>query len=150
MTRRKKKLKKLGKISILLIGIGFLFYFGLYIYAKYATKLVIDSANEFYIYDTHNNLVEGLSDTWVSLEEISPFVIDATIAIEDKKFYKHSGFDYLRILKSLYINIKNKKNLQGASTISQQLSKNLFLTFDKTWERKIKEAWLTIQLESQY
>ncbi len=55
MTRRKKKLKKLGKISILLIGIGFLFYFGLYIYAKYATKLVIDSANEFYIYDTHNH-----------------------------------------------------------------------------------------------
>ena len=150
MKRKKKWWKRLCKISLFIIGLGFIFYFGLYFYAKYGTKLVIENANEFYFYDINGDLVEGLSDTWVSLDDISPFVIDATIAIEDKNFYKHSGFDYLRIAKSLYINLKSGSKKQGASTISQQLSKNLFLTFDKTWERKIKEAWLTIQLETQY
>lgn len=150
MKRKKKWWKRLAKMCLFIVGLGFIFYFGLYFYAKYGTKLVIENANEFYFYDIHGNLVEGLSDTWVSLEDISPHVIDATIAIEDKNFYKHSGFDYLRIAKSLYINFRSGKKLQGASTISQQLSKNLFLTFDKTWERKMKEAWLTIQLETQY
>lgn len=142
--------KKLMKWGCFLCLFFLLFYFGLYLYAKYSTKLVIRSANEFYFYDQEGNMVEGLSDKWVSLDEISPYVLDATVALEDRKFYRHSGFDFLRILKSLYINIRSGKNLQGASTISQQLSKNLFLSFDKTWERKLKEAWLTIQLESQY
>ena len=114
------------------------------------TNLVIESANEFYFYDKDGKLVEGLSDKWVSLEEISPYVLDATIAVEDKNFYHHNGFDYLRILKSFYINLIHRKNLQGASTISQQLAKNLFLSFEKTWEIKLKEAWLTVQLETQY
>ena len=78
------------------------------------------------------------------------FLINATISIEDKNFYKHIGFDYLRIIKALGINIKNGGNVQGASTISQQYSKNLFLDFDKTWERKLNEAWITIQIESHY
>lgn len=142
--------KKLWKFGLFCIILCFLFYFGLYFYAKYATKLVIESANGFYIYDANGDLVEGLSDQWISIDNISSYVLEATIAIEDKNFYKHSGFDFLRILKSLYINIRSGETLQGASTISQQLAKNLFLSFDKTWERKLKEAWLTIQLESQY
>ena len=77
-------------------------------------------------------------------------MINATIAIEDKNFYKHKGFDYPRIFKAFYTNLINKKKLQGASTISQQYIKNLFLNFDKTWNRKIEEAWLTIRLESHY
>lgn len=142
-----KKLLKTGVFCGIVLLVA---YFGLYVYARYATKLVIENANEYLIYDTNDDLVEGLSDNWVDLENISENVIDATIAIEDKKFYHHSGFDYLRIIKSLYVNFSTGETRQGASTISQQLSKNLFLTFDKTWERKIKEAWLTIQLESQY
>ena len=60
------------------------------------------------------------------------------------------GFDALRIMKALIINVKNHSNSQGASTITQQLSKNLFLNFDKTWSRKMKEALITIRLESHY
>ncbi len=101
------------------------------------------------MYDINNDLIDGSSE-WVKLDDISDYLIDATISIEDKNFYKHKGFDYLRILKSLYVNFINTKTLQGASTISQQLVKNLFLDFDKTWERKAKEAWLTVRLESQY
>jgi len=145
-----KKLKKLFKFSLICLLIGFTIYGGLYLYAKVTPKLSINSANSFYLYDSNNNLVSGNNDEWISLNEISEHLINATIAIEDKYFYKHQGFDFLRILKALYINIKNGKNLQGASTISQQYAKNLFLDFDKTWERKIDEAWLTVRLESHY
>jgi len=138
------------RIFIALIILTPIIYLSLYVVAKFMPKLSIESANKLYIYDTNENLVDDLNDTWVELNNISDYLIKATISIEDKNFYEHSGFDYLRILKSLYVNVKNRKNLQGASTISQQLSKNLFLSFEKTWQRKIKEAWLTIQLESQY
>lgn len=145
-----KILKKVLKILIIIAIIFIILYFGIYIIAKSKKKLSIKSANQFYIYDISNNLLETSNNSWVTIDNISPYLINSTISIEDKNFYKHNGFDYLRIIKSLYINIKNKDKLQGASTITQQLAKNLFLTFDKTWERKIKEAWLTIQLEIQY
>jgi membrane peptidoglycan carboxypeptidase len=87
---------------------------------------------------------------WISLNQISPHLINATIAIEDKRFFKHFGFDFLRIIKSLYVNFKSGKKAQGASTISQQYARNLFLDFDKNWQRKLEEAWLTIRLESHY
>lgn len=145
-----KKLKFLLKLSLILIVIGGISYVSVYAIARYQKKLPIESANKFYIYDANEELVDSLNDCAVSLKDISTHVIKATIAIEDKKFYKHAGFDFPRILKSLYINIKSGETLQGASTISQQLSKNLFLSFEKTWERKLKEAWLTIELEAQY
>jgi len=145
-----KKLKKLGKIFIFCIVFFIFAYFGVYLVASLTEKLDINTSNGYYLYDTKNKLINGTSDQWIKLEDISPHLISATIAIEDKNFYKHQGFDYLRIAKSLYVNIVNQKTLQGASTITQQYAKNLFLEFDKTWERKIKEAWLTIRLESQY
>ena len=145
-----KKLKKLFKFSLVCILIGLIIYGGIYLYAKITPKLSINSANSFYLYDSSGNLVSANNDEWISLNEISEHLINATIAIEDKNFYSHQGFDFLRIAKALYINIKNGKNLQGASTISQQYAKNLFLDFDKTWERKIDEAWLTVRLESHY
>ena len=145
-----KILKKLIKFSIIGCTICFIAIYGLYIYARYTTKLIIQNPKQFTIYDQNGDIVKDLSETWVELKDISPHVINATISIEDKNFYNHNGFDYLRILKSLYVNIKSKAAKQGASTITQQLAKNLYLTFDKTWERKLKEAWLTIELESQY
>ena len=145
-----KKIKKIGKILIFCIVFFMITYLGIYITASFTEKLDINTSNGYYLYDAENNLINGTSDQWIKLENISPYLIEATIAIEDKNFYKHQGFDYLRIAKSFYINIVNNKTLQGASTITQQYAKNLFLEFDKTWERKIKEAWLTIRLESQY
>lgn len=145
-----KKIKKLFKFSLICALFGLIIYGGIYLYAKVTPKLSINSANSFYLYDSSGNLISGNNDEWISLDEISKHLINATIAIEDKNFFNHQGFDFLRIMKALYINIKNKKNLQGASTISQQYAKNLFLDFDKTWERKIDEAWLTVRLEAHY
>lgn len=128
-----------------------IFYIGLYIYARTWPKLDISAANSFYLYDNENKLFTGSnSNDWINLEQISPHMINATISIEDKNFYSHKGFDFPRIFKALYINITNGKTLQGASTISQQYAKNLFLDFGKTWNRKIDEAWLTIRLEAYY
>lgn len=128
-----------------------IFYIGLYIYARTWPKLDISAANSFYLYDNENKLFTGSnSNDWINLEQISPHMINATISIEDKNFYSHKGFDFPRIFKAVYINITNGKTLQGASTISQQYAKNLFLDFGKTWNRKIDEAWLTIRLEAYY
>ena len=133
-------------ISISIIILGF------YGYAYLTPKENLTTANQILIYDDENNLVfENSSNTsWVTLDKISKNVIDATISAEDKNFYSHKGFDYLRILRALFINIKSKSLKQGASTISQQYIKNLYLDFDKTWKRKIEEAFLTFELEVHY
>ncbi|MBR2833475.1 MAG: PBP1A family penicillin-binding protein [Bacilli bacterium] len=126
-------------------------YFGVYLYAAISPKLAIDGANGYYLYDNNKELYTGIaSEDWVSLNEISDNLINATISAEDKNFYSHHGFDYPRILKALYIVTSSGSKSQGASTITQQYTKNLFLDFDKTWKRKIKEAWLTIRMESHY
>lgn len=113
-------------------------------------KLPIRSANSFYMYDKDNNLFEGMSEEWTPLEEISTDLINATISIEDKHFYQHIGFDYLRIIKAIYTNLTNKKTVSGASTITQQFAKNLFLDFDRNINRKLDEAFLTMRLETHY
>ena len=125
---------------------------GLYTYAFLSPKLELTSVGQMYIYDNENNLVyqgSGASE-WVNLENISPYLKDAVINVEDKNFYKHQGFDYLRIIKAMALNIKNKSIVQGASTISQQYIKNMYLDFNQTWKRKLEEAFLTLELEVHY
>ena len=141
-----KKLVKLGIFSILFFIIGAVFY------VKFSPKVQINTANSMILYDNNNEVFfkGNESKEWISLNEISKHLIDATISTEDKYFYKHFGFDFLRILKASYINIKNGKAVQGASTITQQYAKNLFLDFDKTWKRKWDELWYTLRIEENY
>ncbi|GAA3318560.1 hypothetical protein GCM10020331_021870 [Ectobacillus funiculus] len=74
---------------------------------------------------------------WVALDQISPFVREATIAIEDQRFfYDHYGFDVRRIAGAIVADIKAMAKVQGASTITQQYARNLYLSHDKTWKRK--------------
>lgn len=90
------------------------------------------------------------SSSLVTLPDISPELIDATILVEDRHFYKHHGFDFRRIFGAIWSDIKNLSLKEGASTISQQLARNLYLSFEKTWSRKLKEAFYTIRLEMYY
>lgn len=124
----------------------------LYIYAYLSPKITLNSANAVFLYDNNDNLVfqSNNNHNWAPIDTISKNVINATISIEDKNFYNHSGFDYLRILRAMYLNIKNKRIVEGASTISQQYVKNLYLDFNQTWKRKIEEAILTVKLELHY
>ena len=124
----------------------------LYIYAYLSPKITLNSANSVYLYDYNNELIfeSNNHSKWTKIDNINDYIKKATISTEDKNFYTHHGFDYLRIIKAIYLNIINKSIVQGASTISQQYVKNLYLDFDKTWKRKIEEAFLTIRLEAHY
>lgn len=125
---------------------------GLYTYAYLSPKLDLKTSGSLYLYDNNNDLIYqgSRSNEWANLDEISEYLLEAVVAVEDKNFYKHHGFDYLRIAKAMVTNIKSGSIVQGASTISQQYIKNLYLDFDKTWERKIEEAFLTLELEVHY
>ena len=87
---------------------------------------------------------------WVSIDEISPFLVDAVIATEDKSFYDHNGFDYKRIAGALLKDVKTLRKAEGASTITQQYAKNLYLTQAKTWTRKAHEALYAYRMELFY
>ena len=145
-----RKFKFFLKCFFIFFFVFLVFYFGLYLYAHFSKKLSIGVANSYYFYDSNGNLYNGNSEDWVDLDHISDYLINATISAEDKHFFHHLGFDYLRIVKAMATNIKSGDTVQGASTITQQYAKNLFLDFGKTWTRKLQEAWITIKLESQY
>lgn len=125
---------------------------GLYTYAYLSPKLDLKKSGSLYIYDNKDELLYqgSRNNEWANLSDISPYLVDAVISVEDKNFYVHHGFDYLRIAKAMATNIRRNKIVQGASTISQQYIKNLYLDFDKTWKRKIEEAFLTLELEVHY
>ena len=145
-------MKKFKKFMIAIILVFIISYGGLFIYLKTSPKLRINSASNISLYDKKKKLFfQGNKSTkWVGLNNISKNIINSTIYTEDKNFYKHHGFDFLRILKASYINITSGKTEQGASTITQQYAKNLFLDFDKTWKRKWDELWYTIKIEDSY
>ena len=83
----------------------------------------------------------------VSIDEIPKYMKDAIISTEDKNFYNHDGYDILGIARSIIVNIVNKKTSQGASTITQQLARILFLSNEKTITRKIKEIQIAARIE---
>ena len=144
-----KIFKKILIITLILFVFGIVCYGGIYLYAWMNPKLSINSAKSYYFYDKDENLITGTNE-WISYESLDEDIINATVAIEDRHFFSHQGFDYLRIAKAMYNNIKSGSKNEGASTITQQYAKNLYLDFDKTWTRKINEAWLTIRLETHY
>lgn len=147
-----KKAKKVMKFFITSIILFTIIIGALYGYAYFSPKLDIVNTNQLYIYDDNSNLIyQGSGNNeWVSLNEIADDLVNAVISTEDKNFYHHNGFDYFRIAKAMLTNVKSGKITQGASTISQQYIKNMYLEFDKTWKRKFEEALLTLKLEVHY
>ncbi len=85
----------------------------------------------------------------VRYEDIPASLKNAVLSAEDKRFFQHSGFDPIGIARSAYIDIKRGRNEQGASTLTMQLARNMFLTFDRNWRRKLAEVMITLQLEQK-
>jgi penicillin-binding protein 2D len=143
-------------IIISLIGLAcmLIVFLGILGYAKIlgAPPLVVPQSTLFFAND--GTLIgesnSGQKRYWVPLKEISPDLINATVSIEDKNFYEHNGFDYKRILGAILADIKAGAKVQGASTITQQYARNLFLEHDKTWSRKLHEAFYAIRIEMNY
>lgn len=103
------------------------------------------------IYDRKNRLIANVFDTefrfYAKFDEIPPRMIEALLAIEDTLFFEHSGINYDAIIRAMVKNIKNGRFGEGGSTLTQQLVKNVILTRERTFSRKLKEALLTIQVE---
>lgn len=145
-------LRKIYKITLFIFLSIIIIIIGLYSYAYFSKPIVLNSYHTFELYDKNNNIFyEGTNQNkWSKIDKISNNLKNAVISVEDKNFYEHNGFDYLRIFKAFIKNIKNKMIVEGGSTISQQYIKNAFLDFNKTWSRKIKEALMTLNLEVHY
>ncbi|MGG4551505.1 transglycosylase domain-containing protein [Paenibacillus humicus] len=132
------------------------------------TMLIASGALIFYLYqadlplaysDRHSQLLSrqgeaiavfsssDRSRSNVALNHISPYLIQATLAVEDRHFYDHFGFDLKGMARAVLVNLKEMNKVQGASTLTQQLARNLYLSHERTWSRKLKEAMYTAQLE---
>ena len=105
------------------------------------------------IYNNNGELINdkiNLVSNYVELEDVSPYLVEGFISIEDKKFYKHNGLNYLRIAKAMVNNIAAGSFVEGASTISQQLIKNTHFSSEKTIKRKLYEIKLAREIEKKF
>lgn len=147
-----KRKRILLKLFVFLCFFICIIFTGLYFFIKLSPKLDLKKTNNIILYDKDNKeFFRGNgSKEWINLSSIDKDLINATISTEDKRFYKHNGFDYIRIVKSFLVNLKSGEIEEGASTITQQYARNLYLTFDRTYKRKIKEAYLALKMEINY
>lgn len=157
--KRSLILKFIGLISLAVLGLVF---WALTVIAKMAKELpnpeqfnnrqisqstkIYDRTGQILLYEIHGEEKR----TVISFEEIPDFVKQATIAVEDQKFYQHPAFDWRATIRAILADIISGKPLQGGSTISQQLARNAFLTPEKTLKRKIKEFILANWIEKKY
>jgi penicillin-binding protein 1A len=114
-------------------------------------KKIINKGLE--IYDRTGNILiykQGFKNSWVDFKDIPENVIKTILIAEDQDFYSHKGISLKGILRSIYLNLKNKNLEYGGSTITQQLVRNLFLTKEKTLSRKLKEIILALKIEKKY
>lgn len=89
-------------------------------------------------------------ENYTSIDDISAGYIISTVESEDKNFYVHRGFDMFATMRAMYNNFRAGKIVEGGSTITQQLAKNLYFSFEKKYERKVAELIVALQLEKRY
>lgn len=105
------------------------------------------------IYDDHNRVIGSFAlqrRVVVTYDDFPQVLRDALVSIEDKEFYSHSGINFFRIVGAAYRDIESGGKVQGASTLTMQLARNLFLSPDRRWQRKVQEAMLAIQIERRF
>lgn len=85
----------------------------------------------------------------VRFSDIPKVLVDAIVSAEDKRFFQHAGFDPLRVIKAAYVDLKERRIQEGASTLSMQLARSFFLDYRRTWRRKAAEVLITLQLEQR-
>jgi len=158
------------KLQILLM---FVVVAGLFVYSYggYATQLqeirkeavrIVRTSDEYtfmpsqtsIIYDAKGEVISFIKGEkkadYVEYEDIPAAFVTAMISIEDKRYYKHDGIDYVAILRSVKSNIETQSRSQGGSTITMQLARTIYLSTEKSWERKIKEMFIAAELEKLY
>ncbi|WP_294299375.1 transglycosylase domain-containing protein [Pseudobutyrivibrio sp.] len=170
MKSRDRKILRLIKIQIalLLLLIAGVTYYYVSGYAKTVSDLKTEAnllvrksnPNTFRqtetseVYDINGDTIsvlKGEKDVYyITYEQIPEDAVKALISIEDKKFFSHDGVDYKAIARACYVMLKDKEMTQGGSTITMQLARTIFLSNEKTWQRKIEEIYIASELERKY
>ena len=155
--RKQKRVKRTRKALTLFVAFASAIIFAfvalrVYVQLAGAPPLTVPKASIFL--DSNGNTIgdkfTGERRYWVELDEMSPYLKTAVVAVEDKDFYEHNGFDFSRIAGALLVDLKAGSKVQGASTISQQYARNLYLSHEKTWTRKLNEALYAYRIEVFY
>lgn len=140
-----KKLIMIILFVILVINISIFCFIPTKSFNKAHVITYLDNKGEI-IYETINNK----SGEYIELDEVSKHFINALVFWEDKRFYRHNGIDFKRIIKSAFSNIREGEISQGGSTITQQFVKNTFYSNEQTYKRKIKEIITSLKIEAKY
>ena len=155
--KKKKIIHKINKIIRISLYISITVFSSImigFIILANSLDYTIPEIETVILYDKDNNeylsYSNGKKKSYVKLENINSYLIDAFISIEDKLYFDHTGLDFIRICKAAMVDIIYGEAKEGASTITQQYARNLFLTMDKTWKRKLSEMMIAINLESKY
>ncbi|MCI8272708.1 MAG: transglycosylase domain-containing protein [Clostridia bacterium] len=137
-------MKVIKKIVIVIFLIG-LFIGAIIIYKGYT--IYKTALNEISVKDKLEELREH--ENYARIEDISDFYLDAVVAVEDHRFYKHGAVDPIAIMRAVWTNVKSFKLKEGGSTITQQVAKNIYFTQEKTALRKISEIFMAYEIERQ-
>jgi len=138
---------------LFIIAICGIFILNILIWSSDVSKLEKPAPQPTIIYDQHGNIASKISNSsieGITLDEIPEEMVHAVIATEDQRFYHHHGVNYFAILKASVTNLLRGEIVAGGSTITQQLAKNVFLSHERTYTRKIKEVILTKKIERTY
>lgn len=169
LTAKKRRRKIIRRVILMIFGV--LFAVGMIIFGptlvkivklqQAAKELVDNSSKDTFmatqntvIYDNDGNELCTMRDSkdlyYVEYNDIPTDIVNAFIVMEDKKFYEHGGIDIKGIMRAIIANQKSNKISQGASTITQQLARNIFLSTEQTWERKVEEMFIAMGMEKKY
>ena len=164
--RKRRKIKRIIIVILLVLLVGAGIYAGPKIaqaagLAAEAKKLADESTVDTFkdgkttvIYDKNGDQLCTMKASkdmyYIDFDSIPSVLADSFVVMEDRDFYNHSGIDIKAIVRAMIANKRNDTIVQGASTITQQVAKNVFLTQEVTWERKIKEIFLSWELEKKY
>ena len=172
---RKRKRKRVRRIILSYLFVVFVLVCvigGYFVYEKFgkdvlsyreeARELVAASSVDTFrkdetsiVYDTNGKKLREVTGEkevyYKTYDEIPAYFVEAMVSVEDRRFYEHHGVDYEGIMRAAYILFKNNGQItQGASTITQQLARGVFLTNEVSYERKIKEIFIAWELEKKY
>lgn len=125
----------------------------IFIWTSDVSKLNKPAPQPTIIYDQRGEIASKISNSsieGVSINKIPESMVNAVIATEDQRFYKHNGINYIAIIRAFFQNIISGDIVAGGSTVTQQLAKNAFLTHERTYTRKVKELVITKKIERTY
>lgn len=137
-----KWLKRIIIVFIIIVMMisGYFIYGGYQLYKEAKTKLSLEDM------ESHITSIEH----YTLLEELPPIYLDAVVAVEDHRFYRHHGIDVYAIIRAVLNDIRAMSFVEGGSTITQQLAKNMYFTQDKVMERKVAEVFMAFDMERTF